>query len=55
MAALDPGTIGDRVAPLGFELIENLSPEEQGELYFGSYPPGFRPAGFYHIARLRRA
>ncbi len=53
-AAFDPRELEAEVAPLGFEVAENLPPEAQAARYFDSYPPRFQPAGFYHLGRLRR-
>lgn len=51
-ATFDPEDLPGKLSCLGFEVAEDLSPQEQGDLYFGAYSEGFRPPGFYHLVRV---
>ena len=48
----NPETFPREVCGLGFELVENLSPEEQEARYFQDRTDGLRPMGSY-FAHLR--
>ena len=43
----DPETFPREVCNLGFELVENLPPEEQEARYFQNRTDGLRPMGSY--------
>ncbi len=47
MTFFDPKTFPREVCNLGFELVENLPPEEQEARYFQNRTDGLRPMGSY--------
>jgi hypothetical protein len=50
---LDPQTFPQEVCKLGFELIENLSPREQGARYFSGRTDALRPLAAAYFAHFR--
>ena len=50
---LDPETLGSEVGALGFELLENLAPEEQKARYFTNRCDDLRPLAWSYFAHFR--
>ena len=50
---LDPETLASEVGALGFELLENLSPEEQKARYFTNRCDDLRPLAWSYFAHFR--
>lgn len=47
----DPAALGAELTELGFRLLEDLGPEAQRELYYGSRTDGLQPTATAHLAR----
>lgn len=49
----DPGTLPDEICNLGFELVENLSPEGQKARYFAGRSDDLQPLANFYFAHFR--
>jgi hypothetical protein len=55
ISGLNPRTLTDELAAVGFELLEDLDATAQEARYFAGRVDGFRPVEFAHLAHARRA
>lgn len=53
-SSFSPTDMEQEVARLGFDVIENLSPEDQATRYFSDHKNGLRPFSGYYVIHLRR-